>query len=91
MADIRIDRAQRAADVLNNSLVKEAFEVLDRELMEQLASTPADEEEKRKNIHMLLLAGRRFKGHFSSLVDSGKLATQQLDQLNDKRKLRLWG
>lgn len=92
MADIdrrkEVDRGLHAAEVLNNALVKEAFETLERELTEQLCLTAADNEEKRKNIHMLLLAGRRFKSYFNSMVETGKLASLQLE---DKRKLRLWG
>ena len=90
MVDLRkeVDRAQRAADVLNNPLVKEAFETLERELIEGLVQTSADEDRKREKIHMMLLMGRKWQHLFKSMVETGKLASMQLD---DKRKLRLWG
>lgn len=83
-----VDRAQRAADVLNNVLVKEAFETLERELIEGLVQTSADEDRKREKIHMMLLMGRKWQNLFKGMVETGKLASMQLD---DKRKLRLWG
>ena len=83
-----VDRAQRAADVLNNALVKEAFEALEKQLIEGLIQTSADEDRKREKIHMMLLMGRKWQGLFKNMMETGKLASLQLDE---KRKLRLWG
>lgn len=83
-----MDRAQRAANILNDALVKEAFEALEKELIEGLIQTAADEDKKREKIHMMLLMGRKWANLFKSMVETGKLASLQLEE---KRKLRLWG
>lgn len=83
-----VDRAQRATDVLNNALVKEAFEALEKELIEGLINTSADEDRKREKIHMMLLMGRKWVNLFKGMVETGKLAQFQLDE---KRKFKLWG
>lgn len=90
MADLRqeIDRAQRASDLLNNKMLKEAFELLEKELIEGLIATPVDKEVTREKIHMMLAYGRKWKGYLTNIIETGKLATLQLDE---KRKFRVFG
>lgn len=83
-----LDRSARAKTILEDSMVKESFELLEKELIEGLLATAADDAPKREKLHMMLVYGRKWRGLFEIMVETGKLAQFQLEE---KRKLRLWG
>ncbi len=83
-----LDRAAKARSILEDSMVKESFELLEKELIEGLLATSADDALKREKLHMMLVYGRKWRNAFVSMVETGKLAALQLDE---KRKLKLWG
>jgi hypothetical protein len=80
-------RSARAKTILEDPMVKESFEMLEKDLIEGLLSTAADDGVKREKIHMMLVYGRKWRNLFASMVETGKLAELQLDE---KRKFRLW-
>lgn len=90
MADLtlqEIERADRAKAVLDNPLVKESFDALERELIEGLAQTSIEDEKKREKIHTMLVYGRKWRNTFLGMIETGKLAAFQLEE---KRRLKLW-
>ena len=94
MADVEgqlrreLDRAAKARTILEDSMVKESFELLEKELIEGLLSTAADDGLKREKIHMMLVFGRKWRNLFTSMVETGQLASLQLEE---KRKFKMWG
>ena len=93
MDDIEINlreesaRAHKAKQILEDPMVKDSFERLEKELIEGLIATPADATEKREKLHMMLVFGRKWRNTFASLIQTGHLADLQLEQ---KRKFKLW-
>jgi len=83
-----LERASRANSLLADSLMKESFETLERELMEGLLATSAEDASRREKIHMMLVYGRKWRNLLTSMVETGKLASLQLEE---KRKLKIWG
>ena len=83
-----LERSARARTILEDSMVKESFELLEKELIEGLLATAADDAAKREKLHMMLVYGRKWRNLFTNMVETGKLAQIQLEE---KRKLRLWG
>lgn len=81
-------RAQRAKQILDDPFVKDSFESLERELMEGLIATSAEDSSKREKLHMMLVYGRKWRNTFQTLIETGKLAAFQLEE---KRKFKMWG
>lgn len=84
---IELDRASRARAILEDSLVKQSFDDLERELIEAMISTSAEDAFRREKIHMMLVFGRKWRNTFASMIETGKLAELQLEE---KRKFKLW-
>ena len=81
-------RGKRAKQLLEDPLIKESFDLLERELVEGLIATPADEAVKREKLHMMLVYGRKWRNTFQIMIESGTLAQFDLDE---RRKFKLWG
>ena len=73
-------RGMEANDLLSNTLLVEAFTVLDERLTVEWANSPARDTEGRERLwmmHKLLLS---LRGHISEIAQTGKLASIQLEQ-----------
>ena len=73
-----IARANRARDFLADPLVKEAFEVLERDIVEAIFACPTRDLEGLRILQTDLRLTRQFKGFFQGAVERGKLAAQDL-------------
>lgn len=80
-------RASQAKRILDDPLVKDSFEKLEKELIEGLLATAADDSARREKIHMMLVYGRKWRNTFASMIETGKLADMQLQE---RRKFKLW-
>ncbi len=75
-----INRGQKAAQILAEPLVKEAFDVLKQECYDQWAKSPARDAEGREKLWLMLKSAERVEAHLRSLLETGKLAEATLRQ-----------
>ena len=75
------DRGAKAADVLRNPLVVEAFEELRKTYVLGWSGSDPQDSAFREQCFHLLKALEAFEGHFESVVTTGKMASQQMEEL----------
>ena len=83
-----IARALDAEAILNNALVKEAFETLDRKLYDAFKDAPARDKEGREYIHKMSKVLSDFRTHFEAIVRLGEDARAVI---KDREKQSLLG
>ncbi len=74
-----IYRANRAKEVVENEAYIEAFEAIEQELTEQWKQSPARDQDAREKIWVMLKMLQKVKISLESTMDSGKLATKELE------------
>lgn len=72
-----ISRGAEAAQVLHNTIYKEAFEQIEKNVIAQIASADTSDEAAAK-LRNLLIAMRRFKTYMEQVMVTGKYAEQEL-------------
>ena len=75
------DRAVNAERILNEPLIIEAFDYLDAEFMRAWKQSSVEDTQARERIYNLCQALEAVKGHLKSVIETGKMAKAQLDQL----------
>jgi hypothetical protein len=73
-----VDRAARAEALLNDPLIIEAFETLDKEFVSAWKESAIADQQSREHIYQLLQALEALKGHFAKVLEDGKLAKERL-------------
>ena len=68
--------------LLNDPLLKQAFEDLLETYKEQIFNTNFADDDKRRSLWMAYNMLDKIKGHLQSIMESGKLAQQDLELLN---------
>lgn len=76
------DRGQRAAAILRDPIVKEAFDEIRESYVSAWEQSSASDTDEREQAYYLLKALQSFRGQFESAVQTGKMASQQLDGLH---------
>jgi hypothetical protein len=66
-------REQRAKNLLDNPLLKEAFDVLREDLMTRWESSGSTELEARESIWLAMRLLDRVHGHIKSIVETGHM------------------
>lgn len=82
------DRGERAKRVLENELVKEAFESMEKTIMDAWRLSAADEDGARNNAYLMYRLLQNLKQQFAHMVATGEAANKQLLQINDPSKIR---
>ena len=77
----KLNRAQIARDLLDNELLKEAYLQIDAELINGWRLTQARDTDARERIWAAVQANGKHQDYLRSVVDNGKLAQKQLDEL----------
>lgn len=75
------ERAAQAERILNEPLILEAFDYLDTEFMRAWKQSSVEDTQARERIYNLCQALEAVKGHLKSVIETGKMAKAQLDQL----------
>lgn len=73
-------RGQDAKRLLEEPLLKEAFETIEQELIEQWKQAPARDVEGREKLWLMLHLLNKVHGHLESVMASGQLAQATLAQ-----------
>ncbi len=84
---IASERADHAKRLLDDAILKEAFERLESAYVEEMVNTgvnPSDSY-KRDRLHQAVHIVRKVKGHLARLVEDGKISKAQLAAIAGRR------
>jgi len=84
-------RGARAERLLNDPLLQEAFEMLERDYIRGWRDTGARDTDARERLWQALHVVAKVRSHLGSVVSSGKLAQRELDALAHGGRKRLLG
>lgn len=77
-ARILVDRGNRAAELLKNDMIVEAFQVMEARLWDQFKQVPARDAEGREYIHKMVAVLTNFQSHFHAVVLEGENAAARI-------------
>ena len=80
--ETQIRQAKRAEVLLNDPLLKQAFEDLLETYRQEIFNTNFADDEKRRSLWMAFNMLEKIRGHLQTIMESGKLAQQDLELLN---------
>lgn len=88
--DIREDqtRAARAAEILNNEVFDRAMKALRDEVISQWIACPIRDQQGKEALWQLMKTTDKFEGVLRGYIETGKLATEQLNRFEKERGLR---
>jgi hypothetical protein len=78
----QVRQGKRAEQLLNDPLVQTAFEDLLKIYKQEIFNTSFADDEKRRYLWVAYNMVDKIKGHLQSVMESGKLTQQELDQIN---------
>ncbi len=78
----QIREGKRAQVLLNDPLLKQAFEDLLETYKQEIFNTSFADDNKRRSLWMAYNMLDKIRGHLQSIMESGKLAQKDLEQLN---------
>ena len=68
------DRARRAQSLLNDPLVKEAFETLEKDLLDSWRNSGTSDTETRESLWLAMRLLDRLRIHLQSILETGQMA-----------------
>lgn len=86
----KINRSAKAEELLRNEILQDGFDYLESQFIGAWRNSSVADTESRERLYQLLQNLDALKGYFQSVVEDGKLAKMQLDQLkiqNANRKI----
>jgi len=86
MSDLQIEanRGTRAKAILEDELFQEALENLRKSYTEAIFQTGPNDELARTKIYLAYQILGKFENHFRTVMETGQLASKQLDELRKK-------
>lgn len=81
-------RGQVSASLLENELLQEALNAIEKEVFDQWMQCPARDKEGKEALWQLAKTAQKFRGVLTGYIETGKLATAQLSQFEEKRGIR---
>ena len=82
--DKQIRQGKQAERLLSDPLLKQAFEDLLELYKQEIFNTKFTENEKRTYLWVAYNLVDKIRGHLQSIMTSGKLTQQELDDLNKR-------
>jgi hypothetical protein len=80
------DRGARAEALLRNDLLIEAFAMLDAEYVRAWRMTHINDVNARERLFQAVQIVAKIKDHLGKVLNNGKLAQRELDEIEAKRK-----
>ena len=80
------ERAARAQRLLDDALLIEAFDTLDRDYLKAWRATAARDTDARERLWQAVQIVAKVRDHLTGVVNGGKLAQRELDDLAGRRK-----
>ncbi len=81
-------RGQISASLLENELLKEALDALEKEVFDQWMQCPARDKEGKEALWQLAKTAQKFRSILVGYVETGKLATHNLSRFEEPRGIR---
>ena len=81
-------RAAKAQELLENELLKEALEAIEKEVMEQWIACPARDKEGKEALWQLIKTSRKFREILLGYINTGKLAANNLKRFEEESRLK---
>ena len=82
----QVSEGKKAQLLLDEPLMKEAISYLKTRYKEEIFNTSYKDHEQRQVLWMAYNMVDKIKGHLESVMNEGKLASKELDQLQDLTK-----
>ena len=82
--DKQIRQGKRAEVLLNDPLLKQAFEDLLEIYKQEIFNTKFTEDDKRTYLWVAYNLVDKIRGHLQSIMTSGKLSQNEIDNLNKR-------
>ena len=76
-----INRASKAEALLKNELLQEGFDYLETQFIEAWRNSEVTDNESRERLYQLLKNLEALKGYFNTVIEDGKMANAQLEQV----------
>lgn len=73
-------RAAKAAQLLEEPLIKAAFDEIERAVVDNIETCPIEAPELRAQLCMMLAVNRKFRRIFQSHLETGKMASLTLER-----------
>ena len=76
-----VSRGEKAKLLLEDQLIKESFETLKSEFQQAILNTKHNEDDARRALWQAYHLTDRVENHFRTVMETGKLAATQINQL----------
>jgi hypothetical protein len=86
-----LGRAARAQRLVDDELLAEAFDTLDRDYGKAWRESHARDTDARERLWQAVQIVAKVRSHLSAVVNHGKLAQRELDELAARERRRLFG
>jgi hypothetical protein len=77
-----VNRAQKAGSLLDNELLKEAFEALEKSYVDFWRATKPEDQLAREKAFIAINIVGKVRDHLHAVVQNGKLATAELNKMH---------
>jgi len=81
-----VNRSQKAKQILENPIFKESLEELKKLYTQSLFNTGAKEQDTREKLWLAYNVVGKVEQHIQQVLDTGKLATKQLEDFRKEEK-----
>lgn len=81
-------RATEAQMLLDNRILTEALDAIEKEVFDQWMQCPARDKDGKEALWQLAKTAQKFRGILTGYVETGKLAAEQMKHFEEKRGIR---
>lgn len=81
-------RGTEARMLLDNPIMKEALDAIEREVFDQWMQCPARDKDGKEALWQLAKTAQKFRGILTGYIETGKLATEQMKQFEERKGIR---
>lgn len=81
-----VERGEKAASLLRNELLQEAFQQLEADFIQAWKGSSVEDSQNRERLYMLCQNLSALRGYLEGIVTNGKLAKAQLAELQNRVK-----
>jgi hypothetical protein len=85
--DMEVQRGEQAKELLDNPLFVESYDKIEAEIKAAWEASPVRDVEGREKLYQMLMIARKFKAHFESVVNTGKMARRTLSEVVTRQRL----
>jgi hypothetical protein len=81
-----MQRGEKAASLLRNEILLEAFDTLEADFIQAWKHSPVNDSQNRERLYMLCQNLSAVQAYLEKVVSDGKLAKSQIDELQNRQK-----